>query len=59
MKLNNLVLAMAMALPLFLAGCDMNDGPAEEAGENVDEAIGETGEAIEDTGDKVQDEVNR
>ncbi len=55
MKLNNLVLAMVMATPLLFAGCDMNEGPAEEAGENIDEAIGETGEAIEDTGDRRKD----
>lgn len=59
MQLKNLVLAMAVATPLLFAGCDVNEGPAEEAGENVDEAIDRTGEAVEDAGDKIRDEVNR
>ncbi|MCO6412474.1 MAG: hypothetical protein J5I92_06990 [Thiogranum sp.] len=70
MQLKNLMLVMAMATPLFLAGCERNEGPAERAGENVDEAMekaGETmddaveqaGEAVEEAGDRIRDETNR
>lgn len=70
MQLKNLMLVMAMATPLFLAGCERNEGPAETAGENVDEAMekaGETmddaveraGEAVEEAGDRIRDETNR
>lgn len=70
MQLKNLMLVMAIATPVFLAGCERNEGPAETAGENVDEAVenaGETmgeaveraGEAVEETGDQIRDETNR
>lgn len=44
-----------------LAGCGQkhadspNDGPAEEAGESVDEAAEETEEAAKDAADEVED----
>lgn len=34
-----------------LAACDSNDGPMEEAGEQIDNAVDETAEAVEDAGD--------
>lgn len=52
-KLNLLRIAMIGMLaltPLALASCD-NDGPAEEAGEKIDEAVGDTKRAIEDATD--------
>lgn len=51
MKLNDLILALALATPLALVGCDTNDGPMEEAGENVDEAVENAGDNIEDATD--------
>lgn len=59
MTFNNLLVAAGLASMLMLAGCDTNDGPAEEAGENVDNAIDKSGEKIENAGDKIQDEVNQ
>jgi hypothetical protein len=40
---------------LFLGvGCEQ-EGPAEQAGENVDKSMQKTGENIEETGEKIQD----
>ena len=36
-----------------LAACDSSDGPAEQAGEKVDNATQKAGEAIENAGDKI------
>lgn len=45
--------AMILALMIGpLTGCEP-DGPAEEFGESVDEAVEDTGEAIEDAGEGV------
>ena len=35
----------------FLSGCENNDGPAEQAGEEIDEAINDTKRKIEDATD--------
>jgi hypothetical protein len=60
MEFKNLILTMAIALavPAFIVGCDKNDGPMEKAGKEIDNAVEKTGEAIEDTGDKVKESVN-
>lgn len=61
-----LTILMAGTL-LFLAACD--DGPAENAGENIDNAINKasdsigdavdnTGDALEEAGDEIQDATN-
>jgi hypothetical protein len=39
---------------LGLAACEDNDGPAEEAGEAVDNAGERAGEALEDAGENIQ-----
>jgi hypothetical protein len=58
---NNAVrIAMLSALLMFgLAGCDRNEGPVEEAAEEVDESLEETGdtidEAVEETADTVEE----
>lgn len=41
-------------------GCpqnDSNEGPAEQAGEQVDDAVDKAGDAIEDAGDKAGDAI--
>jgi hypothetical protein len=40
-----------------IAGCEANEGPAENAGEKIDNAVENTGEAIEEAGDKVREET--
>ncbi|MBZ9558249.1 hypothetical protein KGQ96_09240 [Halomonas coralii] len=53
--LRKLGLALMMALMLGgVAACD-NDGPAEEAGENIDQAAEDVGDSVEEMGDDVQD----
>lgn len=57
-RINTGILALLFALSGgILAGCD-NDGPAEEAGENIDEAMEDAGDAIEDAGDDDDDGNN-
>lgn len=50
-------LLFALGGSAALTGCQ-DDGPAEEAGEEIDEAIDDTGDAIEDAGDDVDDETD-
>lgn len=45
---------LALAL---LAGCS-DSGPAEEAGERIDDAVEEAGERIEETTRKVEDAID-
>ena len=40
--------------PLALSGCDDPDGPAEQAGESVDNAVERAGEALERGGENIQ-----
>ncbi|GGX38729.1 hypothetical protein [Saccharospirillum salsuginis] len=47
-----LLVAMMFSLPLV--ACD-NDGPAEEAGEEIDEAAEEAGEALDDAADQLEE----
>ncbi|MEA3251743.1 MAG: hypothetical protein U9Q35_09275 [Pseudomonadota bacterium] len=50
-------LGLAMMLALMLGGvaaCD-DQGPAEEAGESIDEAAENAGDSIEEMGEDVQD----
>jgi hypothetical protein len=48
-----------LAMLLLIAGCESDQGPAESAGEQVDEAVEETRESVEDavesTGDAIED----
>ena len=44
-----------MSLGLAATGCEDNDGPMEEVGESVDEAIDDAGDALEDAGDAIED----
>lgn len=34
------------------------EGPAEKAGEKIDEAVEEAGEAVEEAGDKIREKTN-
>lgn len=50
-------LGLAMMLALMLGGvaaCD-DQGPAEEAGENIDQAAENAGDSVEEMGEEVQD----
>jgi len=57
---NTLRIAILAALLTFgLAACDRNEGPVEEAAEEVDESLEETGdtidEAVEESADAVEE----
>ncbi|WP_346796540.1 hypothetical protein R5M92_13765 [Halomonas sp. Bachu 37] len=40
-----------------LAACD-NEGPAEEAGENIDESMESVGDSMEEIGDDIEDSAD-
>lgn len=52
-----LALMLALGLSLTLAGCDGDDGPAEKAGEKIDNAVEKAGEKVEEATDKVGDKL--
>lgn len=58
MNLQRLLLACAAALALFLAACE-KEGPAERAGEKIDEAAEKAADSAEDAADRVEEAVER
>jgi hypothetical protein len=58
MTYGHLILAATLAAPMFLTGCERNEGPAEKAGAKIDHAVDQAGEKIEDAGEKIQHEAN-
>ena len=57
MKLGKIVSAtLVMSALLFaLPGCQKHEGPAEQAGKKVDNAVEQTGQKIEQAGENIQD----
>ncbi|MCB8890123.1 hypothetical protein [Vreelandella malpeensis] len=59
MKGNTMKKLLMAALIAMMAGglaaCDNDQGPAEEAGENIDNSIENAGESIEDAGEDIED----
>lgn len=53
---NMKLFAMLLVLLFALSACDQ--GPAEEAGEKIDEAVENAGEQLEEAGDAVKDATN-
>lgn len=51
------IAALTMA-SIGMTGCDANKGPAEKAGESLDNAVENAGEAIEEAGDKIRVNTN-
>ncbi|SHF76469.1 hypothetical protein SAMN02745148_03481 [Modicisalibacter ilicicola DSM 19980] len=56
---NSMLRKVGLALLMVLlmggvAACD-DQGPAEEAGENIDEAAEEAGDSVEEMGEEIQD----
>lgn len=43
------------AVLVALTGCQKQEGPAERAGKNVDNAVDKVGQQVEKAGDKIQD----
>ncbi len=48
-----LLAAMMFSLPMV--ACDMDEGPVEETGEQIDEAADETGEALDEAADDAEE----
>lgn len=46
---------IGVALLATLWACQPKEGPAEQAGKSVDQAIDKTGQKIEKAGEKIQD----
>ena len=57
MKARNALIALMMAMGLTIAGCAEEQGPAEEAGEQIDETMEESGDAIEEATDEIGGKV--
>ncbi|MDT8388195.1 MAG: hypothetical protein RQ736_11825 [Thiogranum sp.] len=59
MKAFQTISAVLLASVFFLAlpGCDTQQGPAESAGESIDEAAARAGDKIEDAGEAIEDAV--
>lgn len=57
MKFSNSAIAAAAIGVLIagLSGCQKQEGPAEQAGKEVDKAVGKVGQSIEKAGEKIQD----
>lgn len=57
-KCLHVVFALLLALSVgVLAGCEQQ-GPAEEAGENIDEAMEEVGDKMDEAAEEVEDEID-
>lgn len=57
-KLLRVLFAVLFALSIgTLVGCE-EQGPAEEAGEEIDEAVEEAGDEMEEAADEVDEEVD-
>lgn len=58
MKFKKLIVLMSVVFALLLIGCEKN-GPAENAGKKIDNAVenagDKMGDAVEKTGDKIKD----
>ncbi|RUR34690.1 hypothetical protein [Vreelandella nanhaiensis] len=50
-----LIAALIALLAGGLVACDNDQGPAEEAGESIDESMDNAGESIEEAGENIQD----
>ncbi len=48
----------AGSLGMGLLGCD-RDGPAEQAGEDIDRAMDHAGDQLERAGDKIEDATDK
>ena len=51
------VIVIACIFGTSLVGCETNEGPAERAGEQIDNAVEKAGEKIEEADDKIREET--
>lgn len=59
-RFTSLLLAalLGIATTLSLSACDTEDGPAENAGEQIDEAADEAQDAVEEAGEEAEEAVD-
>jgi hypothetical protein len=57
MRIHQLMLVGIVAC-FGVAGCDTNDGPAEEMGESLDETAEDVGNAVEDACEEVREGID-
>lgn len=58
MKITKVLSVLVILMLAFtLAACEQ-EGPAEQAGEEVDEAVEEAGDTMEETGDAIEDKAD-
>lgn len=50
------ITTVCLAFLIGLAGCEQ-DGPAENAGEKIDEAVEETGDEMEEAADEMEEDM--
>ena len=53
MKKQTLLIALLTSFLFFLAGCD--EGPAENAGEKIDDVADDIADGLEDAGNEIED----
>lgn len=49
-------LALSVAALMLVTGCE-NEGPAEQAGEEIDEAVESANDRLEDASDQMKDQL--
>ncbi|ADJ29389.1 hypothetical protein [Nitrosococcus watsonii] len=58
MKIKLVIIALLLAGSAWLSGCEQ-EGPAERAGENIDQTMEDAGDRMEDAGDRMEDATDR
>ncbi|MCC6207435.1 MAG: hypothetical protein IT488_04725 [Gammaproteobacteria bacterium] len=51
------IVVLMAALGLGATGCDYNDGPVEEAGEELDQTVDKTGDKMDEAGEEIKETV--
>ena len=57
MRITMTLTAALLTLMLGATGCSRDEGPAERAGEAIDEAMEETGNAVEKAGREIDEAI--
>ena len=54
----SLIGAFALIAILFAFSANDNDGPVEQAGEQIDQAVDDIGDGLDDAADEIEDATN-
>ena len=58
MKVKPALIMIMVVLAAAVVGCESSEGPAEKAGDTIDDAVDKTGEKIEETGDAIREKTS-